>query len=95
MKEFINGLTGTRMLVADDREEEYLAAGHKPVRGQTQESDVPPVHTDGQTAGFEETSGVAEGTKMAVPAASKATKTQPAAQKKASTAQKRKPAAKK
>lgn len=29
MKEFINWLTGTRMLVADDREAEYLAAGHR------------------------------------------------------------------
>ena len=26
---FINALTGTEMLVADDRKEEYLAAGHK------------------------------------------------------------------
>ena len=26
---FINSLTGTEMLVADDRQEEYLAAGHK------------------------------------------------------------------
>ena len=25
---FINSLTGTEMLVADDRKEEYLAAGH-------------------------------------------------------------------
>lgn len=29
MKEFINSLTGTRMLVADDREAEYKAAGHR------------------------------------------------------------------
>lgn len=26
---FINSLTGTEMLVADDRKEEYLAAGHR------------------------------------------------------------------
>lgn len=26
---FINNITGTEMLVADDRKEEYLAAGHK------------------------------------------------------------------
>ena len=26
---FINSLTGTEMLVADDRKEEYLAAGYK------------------------------------------------------------------
>ena len=26
---FINALTGTEMLVADDRKEEYLAAGHR------------------------------------------------------------------
>ena len=29
MVKFINSLTGTEMLVADDRKEEYLAAGHK------------------------------------------------------------------
>ena len=26
---FINAMTGTEMLVADDRKDEYLAAGHK------------------------------------------------------------------
>jgi topoisomerase IA-like protein len=31
MIEFINRMTGTRMRVADDRVQEYLAAGHKPV----------------------------------------------------------------
>lgn len=31
MVEFINNLTGTRMLVAEDREAEYLAAGHRRV----------------------------------------------------------------
>ncbi len=30
MKEFINSLTGTRMFVADGREEEYKKAGHRP-----------------------------------------------------------------
>lgn len=30
---FINALTGTEMLVADDRKEEYLAAGHKLAAG--------------------------------------------------------------
>lgn len=29
MIKFINALTGTEMLVADDRKEEYLAAGHR------------------------------------------------------------------
>ncbi len=29
MIKFINALTGTDMLVADDRKEEYLAAGHR------------------------------------------------------------------
>ena len=29
MVTFINSLTGTEMFVADDRKEEYLAAGHK------------------------------------------------------------------
>ena len=28
MIKFINALTGTEMLVADDRKEEYIAAGH-------------------------------------------------------------------
>ena len=28
MIRFINGLTGTEMFVADDRKEEYIAAGH-------------------------------------------------------------------
>lgn len=29
MIKFINALTGTEMLVADDRKEEYMAAGHR------------------------------------------------------------------
>lgn len=29
MVKLINSLTGTEMFVADDRKEEYLAAGHK------------------------------------------------------------------
>lgn len=95
MKEFINGLTGTRMLVADDREKEYLAAGHKLVSVKEQENDAPHAHTGGQTTESEETSGAAEGAKQAAPAAGAAAKTQTAAQKKASTTQKRKPAAKK
>lgn len=31
MQEFIHSLTGTRMFVADDRVEEYRAAGHRRV----------------------------------------------------------------
>ncbi len=31
MVEFINRLTGTKMLVPDERAAEYEAAGHKPV----------------------------------------------------------------
>ena len=31
MAEFINSLTGTRMWVAPEREEEYRLAGHRPV----------------------------------------------------------------
>lgn len=31
MIEFINSFTGTLMQVADERKDEYLAAGHKPV----------------------------------------------------------------
>ena len=33
MVKFINALTGTEMLVADDRKEEYLAAGHRLAAG--------------------------------------------------------------
>lgn len=33
MIKFINALTGTEMLVADNRKEEYLAAGHKLAAG--------------------------------------------------------------
>ena len=33
MVRFINSLTGTEMFVADDRKEEYLAAGHKLAAG--------------------------------------------------------------
>lgn len=29
MVKFINALTGTEMFVADDRKEEYMAAGHR------------------------------------------------------------------
>ena len=29
MIKFMNALTGTEMLVADDRKDEYLAAGHR------------------------------------------------------------------
>ena len=31
MIEFTNAITGTRMWVADERKDEYLAAGHVPV----------------------------------------------------------------
>lgn len=95
MKEFINGLTGTRMLVADDREKEYLDAGHKPVRGQGQETAEPHVNMDEQAAGSEETAGAAEEVKPVAPAASKANKPQTTTQKKTSSTQKRKPATKK
>lgn len=34
MVEFINSLTGTRMSVAPERQEEYLAAGHRLVQAE-------------------------------------------------------------
>lgn len=40
MKEFINSLTGTRMQVADEREGEYLAAGHLPAVSRRLQNDV-------------------------------------------------------
>lgn len=39
MKEFINALTGTRMFVADEREEEYRKAGHRPADLPAQEAE--------------------------------------------------------
>ena len=46
MVKLINSLTGTEMFVADDRKEEYLAAGHKlaviPVAKKTEPTPVEP-----------------------------------------------------
>lgn len=39
MKEFINALTGTRMFVDDEREEEYRKAGHRPADLPAQEAE--------------------------------------------------------
>lgn len=42
---FINSLTGTEMLVADDRKDEYLAAGHTlaatPLEGKPAQAEEP------------------------------------------------------
>lgn len=83
MKEFINCLTGTKMLVADEREQEYLAAGHRPVRLPEKSPDVPPEA---------EESGNLE-VEKAAPA--KAAKPAHSAAKKPAAAQRQKPAAKK
>lgn len=37
MTKFINMYTGTEMLVADDRKDEYLAVGHKLVANESSE----------------------------------------------------------
>lgn len=37
MIEFTNAVTGTQMWVADDRVDEYKAAGHKPAASTTKE----------------------------------------------------------
>lgn len=42
MKEFIHSLTGTRMWVADDREQEYLAAGHRLAGSEEPKDQDPP-----------------------------------------------------
>lgn len=52
MVEFINGLTGTRMAVAPEREAEYLAAGHTRVADAPAEppgGDAPAEHPAAQT----------------------------------------------
>ena len=88
MKEFINGLTGTRMLVADDREAEYLAAGHRLAAEPAPEPTPPPAADAGNAdAG----SKPASAAKPAEPGA----KTSRAAPKSQASAAKRKPAAKK
>lgn len=91
MKEFINSLTGTRMLVADDREEEYRAAGHRLVVTDEQADgpdDPPEEHTE--TKSGEEKAPNAEPAASSEPAAAQS----PAA-KKRTAAPKRKAAAKK
>lgn len=101
MKVFINSLTGTRMLVADAREAEYLAAGHRraepdapeappPTGGDSQAKEAEQKAPSGESAAAE-----AEGTSNAGGETTKpARSTRPAA-KKSTAAQKRKTAARK
>lgn len=55
MKEFINKLTGTRMFVADDREEEYRKAGYRciPPAKEKENSDPPGGAPEGDLAAKE------------------------------------------
>lgn len=98
MKEFVNCLTGTKMLVADEREQEYLAAGHRPLRLPEKSPAVPPAaeESGNQAASAAtppaEESGE-EGAEKAAPA--KAAKPAHSAAKKPAAAQRQKPAAKK
>lgn len=41
MLRFINGITGCEMWVADDRKDEYLAAGHRLAAGITKTEEKP------------------------------------------------------
>lgn len=77
MVEFINGLTGTRMAVAPEREAEYLAAGHTRVADKTAE---PPGGSIPSEPPAEQT--VADPPKAQAPAAKSATKTSRSAAKK-------------
>lgn len=102
MKEFINCLTGTKMLVADEREQEYLAAGHRPVRLPEKFPAVPPEAEESGNQAAEQAASAAtppaeesgaEGAEKAAPA--KAAKPAHSAAKKPAAAQRQKPAAKK
>ena len=95
MKEFINCLTGTKMLVADEREQEYLAAGHRPLRLPEKSPAVPPeAEESGNQAASAATPPAEEsGAEKAAPA--KAAKPAHSAAKKPAAAQRQKPAAKK
>lgn len=88
MKEFINGLTGTRMLVADDREAEYLAAGHR-LAAEPAPDPTPPPAAD---AGNVDTDCKPE---PAVKPAAASTKATRASAKSQASAAKRKPSSKK
>ena len=61
MKEFINSLTGTRMVVSDEREKEYLDAGHRPAAASSAPGGEPAVNgeqdTGSEAAGTESGGG--------------------------------------
>lgn len=87
MQEFIHGLTGTRMFVADDRVEEYRAAGHRPI--------IPDKENRDNATRSDETKP--EGTARSAPEISgnpKASQTEKPPAKKSATAHKTKSAAK-
>lgn len=101
MKAFINSLTGTRMLVADAREAEYLAAGHRRAEpdapeapplpgGDSPEKDAEKEAPSGESAAAEPESALPTGGETAKPASS----ARPAARK-STAAQKKKPMARK
>lgn len=91
MVELINTMTGTRMLVAEDREAEYLAAGHRPAR---EKKEAAPTG-GGNSADLPKTTATEEKKPAAKTAAGTAAKSTGAAAKKTSAAPKRKTAAKK
>lgn len=62
MKEFINSLTGTRMAVSDEREKEYLAAGHRPVAPVAPEAASSPTGGEPAVNGEQDTGSEAAGT---------------------------------
>lgn len=87
MQEFIHSLTGTRMFVADDRVEEYRAAGHRPI--------IPDKENRDNATRSDETKP--EGTAQSAsgnPGNSKALQTQKPPARKSATAQKPKSTAK-
>lgn len=61
MIKMINRITGTEMLVADDRLDEYVAAGHAPVLKSPKE-----VHAEMHKAPEEKPATVKRGTKKKV-----------------------------
>ena len=85
MKEFVNSLTGTKMMVSDEREAEYLAAGHQRIPPKKEETVALPAAGDRAVAQQEKTADTGSTT----------SKADGLAVKKSNAPSKRKPAAKK
>lgn len=89
MKEFIHSLTGTRMWVADDREQEYLAAGHRLAGSEVPKDQDPPADEGAEAQEGEKAPDAAKEPEEKNSTAPKAAKTaHPTAKKTAAAAKK-------